>query len=218
MDGPSSAEQSYLARPFVRGTRLILAFPRTTLWIAIVLAVLASVYSAARLGYRANRLDLVNPNSETTRFWNRYAEEFGSEDDAVIVVEGTSRDQIIPVIDELAAAVARNDRLLHSVLHRVDLVKLRSKGLYYLPADQLHAIDGYLQEVVPIAAGQWSRLNVGSLAAGMLDRMQASLTQRAARGPHGANHAGAKAVDPAEGLAALTTFCDSLAGALQRQP
>ncbi len=141
MDGPSSAEQSYLARPFVLGTRLILAYPWATISIALVLAILASGYSAARLGYRANRLDLVNPNSETTRFWNRYSAEFGDQDDAVIVVEGANREQIIPVIDDLAAAVARDDRLLHSVLHRVDLVKLRSKGLYYLPADQLQAID-----------------------------------------------------------------------------
>jgi hopanoid biosynthesis associated RND transporter like protein HpnN len=212
MDGPSSAEQSYLARPFVLGTRLILAYPRTTISIALLLAVLASGYSAARLGYRANRLDLVNPNSETTQFWNRYSAEFGSQDDAVIVVEGAGREQIIPVIDDLAAAVARDDRLLHSVLHRVDLAKLRSKGLYYLPAEQLQAIDHYLQQVAPIVSGDWSRLNIGRMTAGMLDLIHASVNQQALK------RSPAKAIDPAESLSQLETFCDSLAAALQRKP
>ena len=146
MDGPTSAEQSYLARPFVRGTRLILRFPRTFIAAALAFAPVATAYSTLRLGYRASRVDLVNPHSEYNRLWSRYAAEFGNLDDAVMVVEGKSRDEIISAIDDLAAELARADRLFRSVLHRVDLDKLRAKGLYYLPVEQLPRIDQQFSE------------------------------------------------------------------------
>src|ERR1700678_6558 len=102
MDGPSSAEHSVLARPFVLGTRVILAYPWATIAIAVALAVASAGYSAARLGYRTNRLDLVNPNSPYNLLWSQYVSEFGAQDDAVIVVEGDSRERITAVIDDLA--------------------------------------------------------------------------------------------------------------------
>jgi hypothetical protein len=162
--------------PFYYGTRLILAYPWATIALGIALALAALALTCTRLGYRTSRLDLINPKSDYNRLWLEYIKEFGAEDDAVIVVEGKGRDQVVPVLEELSAALAREDRLFHAVLHEVDLSKIRSKGLHYLAPGELETLDYFLAETQPIVAGDWSRLSVGQLAAGMTARIQAAMT------------------------------------------
>jgi uncharacterized protein len=155
-------------------TRLVLRFPTTTLAISVGLAVVSIVYTVGHLGYKSSRLDLLNPKSDYNRLWIDYINEFGDEDDAVIVVEGGGRDQVVPVLEELSASLGREKRLFHAILHEVDLTKIRAKGLHYLPADQLQMIDHFLDEAVPIAGGDWSRLQVGKLVGGLAQMLQAA--------------------------------------------
>ncbi len=86
-------------------TRLVLRFPVTTLALALALAGVCCVYSGMHLGYKSSRLDLLNPNSDHNRLWIEYVNEFGDEDDAVVVVEGPGRDEVVPVLAELSAAL-----------------------------------------------------------------------------------------------------------------
>ncbi len=106
-DGPSSGDQLFLARPFVLLTRLIIAFPATTLALMLGLAVGACYLTATRLGYQTSRMDLLDPKSNYNQLWTEYIDEFGDEDDAVVVVEGNGREQVVPVLEELSAALAR---------------------------------------------------------------------------------------------------------------
>ena len=172
MDGPSSADQLFLARPFVLGTRLILAYPVATITVAIGLALAACYLTATQLGYQTSRLDLLNPKSNYNRLWLEYIKEFGDEDDAVVVVEGQGRDQVVPVLEDLSKALAREDRLFHAVLHEVDLGKIRSKGLHYLSPDELLGIDHFLTELGPILGGDWSPLSLGNMAGGMARQLE----------------------------------------------
>ena len=110
--------------------------------------------SDAKLGYRTSRLDLLNPKSDYNRLWIEYIEEFGDEDDAVVVVEGAGREQVVPVLEELSTALAREDRLFHAVLHEVDLGKIRSKGLHYLSPEELLGIERLLERARPDRRGR----------------------------------------------------------------
>ncbi|MBI3837834.1 MAG: MMPL family transporter [Planctomycetia bacterium] len=172
MEGQSSADQLFLARPFVFGTRLILAYPVATIAIALGLAAAACYLTGTLLGYQTSRLDLLNPKSNYNRLWIEYIKEFGDEDDAVVVVEGKGREQVVPVLEELSAALAREDRLFHAVLHEVDLGKIRSKGLHYLSPEELLGVDQFLTELSPILAGDWSPLNLGNMAGGMCQQLE----------------------------------------------
>lgn len=174
MEGPSTADQLFLARPFVWMTRAILAFPVATIAICIALAGVACYLTATRLGYQTSRLDLLNPKSNYNRLWIEYIKEFGDEDDAVIVVEGAGREQVVPVLQELSTALAREDRLFHAVLHEVDLGKIRSKGLHYVSPEELQGIEHFLNELGPILAGDWSPLNLGNMAAGLSQQLGAA--------------------------------------------
>ena len=198
-DGQTPADHSFLARPFVWGTRLILAYPVATIAVSIGFALVALALSWTRLGYRTSRLDLLNPKSDYNRLWLEYVKEFGEADDAVIVVEGSGRDQVVPVLEELSSALAREDRLFHAVLHEVDLSKIRAKGLHDLSPEELTAIDGFLAEAQPIVAGDWSRLNIGNMASGMMLRMQAAMqaARRLAAGHPAGTRGGTGLMSPA---------------------
>lgn len=165
------AEPSTLSRLLSAATGQLLRQPRLVLSIALAVAFLSVAITAARLGMRTSRLDLLNPDSGYNRLWIEYIEEFGDEDDAVIVVEGDSRSSVIAALDDLSQQLARHSHLFHAVLHEVDLSKIRSKGLHYLTPEELVEVDRFVRDTEPIVQGQWSWLNVNRqvqlLAAGL---------------------------------------------------
>ncbi len=203
MDGQSRADQSFLARPFVVVTRLILAHPWATLIITIGLAIASIALSTAKLGYRTSRLDLLNPKSPYNRLWLDYVKEFGDEDDAIVVVEGAGREAVIPVLDELGRAIQGEQRLFHDVLDTIDLSVVRSKGLFYLSIGDLRQIEQFLASVRPIVGpqGNWSLLSLGNMAGGLTRRMGTEARASAA-GP------------PSEITESLQRVCGPLASAL----
>ncbi|HWA97648.1 MAG TPA: MMPL family transporter [Pirellulales bacterium] len=171
-DGLGRVKDSWLSAPLMLMTRLTLRFPIASIAVAIGLALACLAVTNAKLGYRTSRLDLLDPNSDYNRLWIDYINEFGDEDDAVVVVEGPGRDKVVPVLQEIAAQLAREDRLFHAVLHGVDLNKIRAKGLHYLSSDELLGVERFLAEAKPIIDGQWARLKLGNMATGMASRLE----------------------------------------------
>ena len=92
-----------------------------------------------QLGFRTSRAELLSPNSDYNRRWLEYTKEFGDKEDVVVVVEGESREQIIPALDDVCRGLAKRNDLFGAVLHETDAPKLRSKGLYYLKPEELAA-------------------------------------------------------------------------------
>lgn len=164
--------QSLLSKPIIAITRLALSFPGATLAIAIGLAIVCTALAASRLGYKSSRLDLLNPKSDYNRLWLDYIDEFGEEDDAVIVVEGSGRDAVLPVLNQLSAALAEEKRLFHSVLHEVDVSKFRQKALHFLQLNELQALDRFVNDRIAIADGEWSRLQFGNQVTNCMQRLQ----------------------------------------------
>ncbi|HLA84959.1 MAG TPA: MMPL family transporter [Thermoguttaceae bacterium] len=158
-----AAESSFLAGPLGWFTRGVLRYPVAVLALAIALTVLAALFTVKRLEFHTNRLDLLDPRASHNRLWIEYINEFGHQDDVVVVVQGADRRQVVPVLEELSSDLIRENGLFHAVLHQLDLSKIRSKGLYYLKPEQLMPIEPFLAEVRPIINGQWARLNVSNM-------------------------------------------------------
>ena len=172
--GPSAGHaESLLGRGLVAWTRLCLARPWTVFFVAILTAVAAATWTAGNLGYKVSRIDLLDPESDYNKLWIDYIREFGEDDDAVIVVEGESREQVIAVLGDLSRAVAREKDLFRSVLHEVDLSRIRSKGLHYLSPADLTLLDRFIEQTQPILDGGWSQLRVGTMVAGLAGQMVA---------------------------------------------
>ena len=86
-------------------------------------------------------------------------------------MRGASRQEVVPVLEEVSSALLQEERLFHAVLHEVNLSKIRGKGLYYLPEPELRAIEPFLDEVAPIVRGDWARLNLSNMTDGLCLRL-----------------------------------------------
>jgi uncharacterized protein len=178
--GPSGASpKSLLSRGFVAWTKLCLQVPAVITLAAILLAAASGIYAAKNLGYKVSRVDLLDPESEYNKLWIDYIAEFGDDDDAVIVVEGPSREDVIQVLEEVSLEAGRRDDLFHAVLHEVDLSAIRGKGLHYLSPADLAAIERFVEQTQPIIDGGWAQLKAGSMVAGMAGQMVAGAAPQA---------------------------------------
>jgi uncharacterized protein len=164
MSEPSTTheETSWFGRPVRAITILVVRWPRTTLGLGLVLAIASMILMTARLELKTSRLDLLNPNSQYNQLWLQYLQEFGGEDDVVILVEGTDQEQVKSGMDELALELEREKNSFKAVFHKADLTGARSHALYYLPEDKLAELGQGLKRLQPILAGDWSALNVGN--------------------------------------------------------
>ena len=170
---PDRTSPSLLGRALVGWTRLCLRYSLTIVLLAAGSAVATGWWASQALGYKVNRTDLLDPKSEYNKLWIDYIAEFGEDDDAVVVVEGGSRESVIRVLKEVSEEVARNGTLFRSVLHEVDLSKIRAKGLHYLSPADLTEIDRFIERTQPILDGGWAQLKVASMVGGLAGQMVA---------------------------------------------
>ena len=171
-----------LGRGLVAWTRICLRHPLTVVMLAVLSAVAAGAWTARHLGYKVSRVDLLDPDSDYNKLWIDYIREFGEDDDAVVVVEGESREGVIAVLEEVSREVAREDSLFRSVLHEVDLSAIRSKGLHYLSPADLAEIDRFIERTQPILEGGWAQLKVGTMVGGLAGQMVAGTPPAAGGG------------------------------------
>ena len=166
--------RSHLVRLLHRITLFSIRRPISVLSAAGVLALLAIVLTIMGLGFHTSRLDLLNPKSSYNKLWLDYIREFGETDDILVVVEGDSSEQIVPVLDEVAEVLLRDERNFRAVLHRVDFSPIRAKGLHYLDVEQLETIERFVTEAKPVVSNGWTRLSVGNMAESMGSRLLAA--------------------------------------------
>jgi hopanoid biosynthesis associated RND transporter like protein HpnN len=153
---------AWLSAPLARLTGRLLLSPRTVLAVAIGLAIASLLFASLLLGFHSSRLDLLDPNSAYNQRWLAYLDEFGREDDVVIVVEGSGAGDVVPVIDDIVDALAIDDGSFEAVLYQRDLSHLRSKALHFLSISQLQRIETLVQESEAIL-GRWNSLSAASV-------------------------------------------------------
>ena len=194
---PPHARPSLLGRGLVAWTRVCLRAPWAVLMLAILSAAASGVWTARSLGYKVSRVDLLDPKSEYNKLWIDYIAEFGEDEDAVVVVEGPSREAVINALEDVSQEVRRDGTLFHSVLHEVDLSKIRAKGLHYLSPADLAEIDRFIERTQPVLDGGWGQLKVAAMVGGLAGQMVAG------------TQAGAKPTDESP-AASLERYSESL--------
>lgn len=178
-----TAETSFLARPLQMVTRWAVRFPKATIFGAMVITAAALALTAARLGFRNNRADLLNPRSEYHQRWLAYTKEFGDQEDVVVVVESKRPDRVLAAMKDTADALQQQPKLFRAVMHQYDLTRLRSKGLHYLTPEQLQGIGGLLDRAAPVLQGDWTSLDLGRMVDRMAAGMEMAATAQTAASP-----------------------------------
>jgi hopanoid biosynthesis associated RND transporter like protein HpnN len=149
-DGQPLDDPSWMAAPLRRLTAWIVARPRATLSGVLIVTVLALLVTVTGLKFKMSRLDLLNPKSEYNQRWLAYLEEFGDQDDAVVVVQGEGTGDVLAALDDLALELKRPDQPFESILSEWDLSSFRSKGLHFLPREDVLKLDQQLAGLKPL--------------------------------------------------------------------
>ncbi len=166
-DRDGGHQPSLLSRLMIAWAHQCLARPWTIVTVAVLAAVASGLWTSGSLGYKVSRVDLLDPNSEYNKLWIDYIREFGEDDDAVVVVEGTTRAATVAALEDVSRQLAQHGDLFHSILHEVDLTQIRAKGLHYVSPGDLAAINRFLDRTEPVLAGGWPQLKVGSMVGGL---------------------------------------------------
>lgn len=142
---------SWMALPLRRLTTWIVARPGLTLGVSLGITLLAILVTASGLRFKMSRLDLLNPKSEYNQRWLAYLKEFGDQDDAVVVVQGTNTDDVLTAIDDLAEELKGSSEPFEAVLSEWDLSSLRKKALHFLPPDAIQQLERRLDSLSAVA-------------------------------------------------------------------
>ncbi len=198
-DATTSPDHASLARPLRAVTGWVLRRPWLTLLALLAATLVCGWYAATHLGFRTSRLHLINPDSEFNRRWINYIDEFGDEDDLIVIVRGDSPRHVPAVMEYVGSRLVKDNPGLRDVFWKIDLANLRAKGLHYLPPETLEQTRRFLGRLQPVLEGDWSRLSLARL----LDDLRREATFRLEQGDAG-------------GLVEVERLIASLAQAVER--
>jgi len=114
--------------------------------LSVLLAAFSLYWTYEHLGLKMSRLDLINPNSSFNQLWLDYIEEFGDDNEVIVVVEGDKNSEIIAVLELLAEKIAEFPDLYQGILHGIDLSAIHRKGLHYVPVEDLRTIHQFVAQ------------------------------------------------------------------------
>jgi hopanoid biosynthesis associated RND transporter like protein HpnN len=173
------ADHSLLSAPIAGLTYLALRWPKSILVGSLLLAVAAVVLAMNSLGFHTSRLDLISPDSDYNKLWLEYIDEFGDQDDAVVVFEAEDVAQLTSAIDALGEKLESEPDRFAGVLHRVELSAIRAKGLHYLSLEELAQLDRSLMVIEPVLQGEWAQVRLDTQL-----RTAAQFAHSAQQAPH----------------------------------
>jgi hopanoid biosynthesis associated RND transporter like protein HpnN len=120
-------------------------FPRAVLALTAALCGLSIYAACTRLDYHTSRSDLISPHKEFQRRWNNYLDEFGDDEDLVVVLKGQDAPAMRDALEQLATAVARQPDHFDRLFYKVDLRPLKNRALLFLPPEHLKQIHDNLR-------------------------------------------------------------------------
>jgi hopanoid biosynthesis associated RND transporter like protein HpnN len=103
------------------------------------------VYTWNHLTYLTHRNDLISRNKDYLKRWQQYVEEFGDDDDMVVVVRGNDRAKMQLALDAIAHEVEQRPKSFERLFYRIDLRPLHARALLFLPTERIRQIQGHVQ-------------------------------------------------------------------------
>lgn len=145
MDSKPREETGFLARALAGAVGVIGRHPWLVLAAIALSCAVCGIYTWKNLTYLTHRNDLISSNKEYLKRWRQFVDEFGEDDDMVVVVQGDDRQQMEKVLDELAAEIDRRPESFERLFYKVDLTSLHRRALLFLPTEQIRLVQGHIQ-------------------------------------------------------------------------
>ena len=138
-------EAGLFARVLAWVVGLICRHPWAVLVFTLVSCAACGIYTWKNLTYLTHRNDLISNKKEYLKRWHQYVEEFGDDDDMVVVLRGDDRQKMEKVLDELAAQIEKRPESFERLFYKVDLTSLHRRALLFLPTEQIRQVQHHIQ-------------------------------------------------------------------------
>jgi hopanoid biosynthesis associated RND transporter like protein HpnN len=127
--------------------------PMTVLVCSLLLGGASLYLSSTRLQFHTQRSDLISAQKDYALRWQRHVEEFGDDDDMVVVVQGSDRARMEQALEQIAAQVAPYEgQLFDRLFYKCDLRHLRHRALLFLPHEQIAQIHAHIDNMKMLLA------------------------------------------------------------------
>ena len=139
-----------LARLLGKLAAAVIRHPRWFFWPQVALVFASVVATVALLQFDTNRDNLVGHNLKYHRNFLELQKEFPQQgNDLVVVVESDATEKNRQFIERLAAKMAPATNLFRDVFYQQSLAALGTKALFFVPEDDLAAIQTKLHDAAP---------------------------------------------------------------------
>ena len=139
-----------LARLLGKLAAAVIRHPRWFFWPQVALVLVSVIATVAFLQFDTNRDNLVGHNLKYHRNFLALQKEFPQQgNDLVAVVESDDTEKNRQFIERLAAKMAPETNLFHDVFYQQSLAALGTKALFFVPEDDLAAIQTKLHDAAP---------------------------------------------------------------------
>jgi uncharacterized protein len=162
----SAAEPTLLRRLLLALVSSVCRRPLLVLMLSLGLCGLSLFAASTRLQYQTQRNDLISPKKEYQQRWKQYLDEFGDDDDIVVVVRGQHRPQMEQALEAAAEHIRARPDLFDRLFYKVDLRSLRNRALLFLPLKQVESIQRNIQDMrllLDLGPLSWRGLSLLSL-------------------------------------------------------
>jgi predicted RND superfamily exporter protein len=162
-ESPGSPRMSAVAHTLRALTRISARWPRFIMAIVILASCACAGYTFFFLKFKTDRTELLDPQAEFHKHWQKYSATFEHASQVTVVAETGSTDEIKRILDEVADRLKREPENFSHVLCKVDAGPLQHKWLQYVKPRQLQVGLRRIAEYSPILRGDWSRIELDSL-------------------------------------------------------
>ncbi len=141
---------SILARLLGKVTAMVFRHPRWFVYPQVILFVVCVLYTIGYLKTDMNQDHLVGPNHRYHRNYLQLQKEFPQQgNDLVVAVESDNPEKNRQFIERLAMKMAPETNLFRDVFYQHDLAMMGTKALFFVPKEDLAAIQKTLHDDQP---------------------------------------------------------------------
>ena len=135
--------QSRLFAFVSRRPRLILAF-------ALLLSVLSVLYTKEKMEFLTGRDDLMPRNAPFQVDYRAYRQEFGDQEEVVVVIEGDDAAKVAQCGDALYERLGREKGVFRELFYPGGLPYFRKNGLLFMPLEDITNLRSTLTMAAPV--------------------------------------------------------------------
>src|SRR6267142_1395117 len=118
-DSEPQEEAGLLARVLAWTVSGICRFPWLVLCLTLLSCAICGAYTWNNLTYLTHRNDLISNKKDYLKRWHQYVDEFGDDDDMVVVLRGDDRKIMERVLEDLAAEIESRPDSFERLFYKV---------------------------------------------------------------------------------------------------